>query len=205
MKTTLFVTKGGKKDFKYTYELLSIIAGTVILLLNFMYIAELSPFFSPLINLVGGMIAVVPSVWIFYARFKRSREIEQNFIIFIKDLTDSLNSGMTLPLALDQTSKKNYQSLSPFVKDMAAQVDWGIPFKKALETFAKKANSVAIKRAVTTIIETYKVGGKISDTLNAIGETLLTIDRINKERSDSVHAEIITSYLIFFVFIFILV
>jgi len=88
---------------------------------------------------------------------------------------------------------------------MAAQVDWGIPFKRALETFAKKIGSVTVKRSVTTIIETYKVGGKVSDTLDAINKSLITVEKIRKERSSSVHSQVVTSYMIFFVFIFILV
>jgi flagellar protein FlaJ len=64
---------------------------------------------------------------------------------------------------------------------------------------------VPIKRSIGTIIETYKVGGKISDTLKAIGQSLIEISKIKQERSASVQAQIVTSYLIFFVFIFILV
>jgi len=112
---------------------------------------------------------------------------------------------MTLPMALNYCSKKEYFALSPYVNDLAAQVDWGIPFEKALRVFEKKLSSVSIKRAITTIIQTYKVGGKISDTLNAIIKSLITIDKIRKERSTSVRSQLITSYMIFFVFIFILV
>ncbi len=194
-----------RREFRYLHELVSIIAGVVILLVNFLFISVELPFLAPLVNVAGGLIAVVPSIWIFYSRYRRAREIEAQFVTFVHDLTDAINSGMTLPLALDQTSRRNYFSLSPLVKDMAAQVEWGIPFKQALEIFAKRSGSTPVRRAVTTIIETYKVGGKISDTLNAIGESLLTINRIKEERSASVHAQIVTSYLIFFVFIAILV
>lgn len=194
-----------KRELHHIQELVSILAGVSILAINFFYLSIELPFLAPLLNVIGGLIAVVPSVWIFYARYRKAHEIEAQFVTFVHDLTDAINSGMTLPLALDQTSRRNYLALTPLVRDMAAQVDWGVPFKKALSIFAKRSNSIAVRRAVTTIIETYKVGGRISDTLNAIGESLLTINRIKAERSASVHAQIITSYLIFFVFIAILV
>jgi flagellar protein FlaJ len=95
--------------------------------------------------------------------------------------------------------------MTKHINNLAAEVDWGVPFKKALEIFGKKIQSVPIKRAVTTIIQTYKVGGRISDTLSAVGRSLVEIDKIRSERTASVHAQIITSYLIYFVFIFILV
>jgi flagellar protein FlaJ len=125
--------------------------------------------------------------------------------VFIQDLSDSINAGMTLPLALTHCSKNEYMALTPYVNDMAAQVDWGIPFMRSLKTFAKRIESVTVKRSITTIIETYKVGGRISDTLNAINRSLITVEKIKKERSSSVQSQVVTSYMIFFVFIFILV
>jgi flagellar protein FlaJ len=179
--------------------------GAAIIALNLLLVAELVPFLFPVINVAGSLIAAVPIVLVLYTRYKTTREIEQQFIVFICDLGDSINAGMTLPLALSHCSKNEYMALTPYVNDMAAQVDWGIPFKRALETFAKKVGSVTVKRSVTTIIETYKVGGKVSDTLDAINKSLITVEKIRKERSSSVHSQVVTSYMIFFVFIFILV
>jgi len=191
--------------FKYFWELVFILVGLLILLFNNIYLASEFPFIVPILNVVGGLIAVIPPTLVFYARYKKRKEIEEQFIVFIRDLNDAINTGMTLPLALRYISKKDYLALSPYINDLAAQVDWGIPFEKSLKIFAKKNPSITIKRAINTIIETYKVGGKISDTLLAIGKSLITIDRIKKERSTSVKTQVVTSYMIYFIFIFILV
>lgn len=191
--------------FKYYYETLSLAVGLILLFINNYFIIEIFPLAVPYLNLAGGMITVVPPVWIFYIRYKTHKEFEEQFIVFITDITESINSGMTLPLALEHCSKRDYLALTSFVRELSAQVSWGIPFEKALKIFAEKIGSIPINRAVKTIIETYKVGGKIADTLNAIGDSLITIDRIKKERSASVHSQIVTSYMIFFIFIFILV
>lgn len=191
--------------FKYIYESIFIAVGILILLFSIVIITPAAPFIAPLFNVIGGLIAVVPPILIYFNRYRVKKEIEEQFLIFIKDLSESIKTGMTLPVALNYCSKKNYMALTPYVNDLASQVDWGIPFKKALETFSKKINNVIIKRAVNTIIETYKVGGKISDTLSAVGESLVTISKIKKERSSSIRAQLLTSYLIYFIFIFILI
>ena len=191
--------------FRYWSQAACAALGAAIIVLNFLFVADWIPFLFPVINVAGSLIAAVPIVLILYMRYKTTREVEQQFIVFIRDLGDSINAGMTLPLALSHCSKNEYMALTPYVNDMAAQVDWGIPFKRALETFAKKIGSVTVKRSVTTIIETYKVGGKVSDTLDAINKSLITVEKIRKERSSSVHSQVVTSYMIFFVFIFILV
>ncbi|MCX6815178.1 MAG: type II secretion system F family protein [Candidatus Aenigmarchaeota archaeon] len=193
------------KRFRYWHQLVFVFLGAATIALNFLFVADSLPFLFPVINVTGSLIATVPIVLILYTRYKTNMEIEQQFIVFIRDLSDSIDAGMTLPLALNQCSKNEYMALTPYVNDMAAQVDWGIPFKRALETFAKKIDSVTVKRSITTIIETYKVGGKVADTLNAINRSLITVEKIKKERSSSVHSQVVTSYMIFFVFIFILI
>jgi len=190
--------------FKYFYELLFVIIGLFIIAVNISLLSEV-PLVFELVNLVGGLVAVFPSLLLFYSGFRKRRQVEEQFLVFISDLAESINSGMTLPLALQHISKRDYFALSPYVNSLAAQVDWGIPFQKALSIFAKKTRSLPVKRAVETITQTYKVGGKIADTLNAIGESLLTLEKIRKERTASVHSQIITSYIIFFVFMLILV
>ncbi len=188
----------------FVFEVIFIVLGITLLALNFLFISVVFPFIAPLINVLGALIAIIPPFLIFYGRYMVSREIEEQFIIFITDLTGSIDSGMTLPIALKHASRKDYRSLTKYVKEIESKVEWGVPFEKALKIFSDKVRSMPIKRSVSTIIETYKVGGKISDTLRAIGQSLIEINKIKQERSASVQAQLVTSYLIFFVFIFIL-
>jgi flagellar protein FlaJ len=131
--------------------------------------------------------------------------MEQQFIIYIRDISDSIKSGMTLPMALNHCARRDYFGMTKHVKTLSAQIEWGIPFEKALKTFAEKARSVSVRRAVATIIATYKIGGKLSDTLDAVSKSLVTINKLKKERSATVYSQVVTSYIIFFVFIGILV
>ena len=194
-----------KFKVKYVYEIIPVIICVAILLLNYYFIREALPAVSPMINVAGGLIAVVPPTLMFYSKYKATKQIDQQFVLFIEDLTQGINSGMTLPMSLKYCSKRNYFALSPYINELAAQVDWGIPFRKALATFGKNTKSKPIKRAVTTIIQTYNMGGKVSDTLSAVGKSLVEIGKIKEERTASVHSQIVTSYLLYFVFIFILI
>jgi flagellar protein FlaJ len=189
----------------YLYEIIAIVIGVTIIAIGNIFIGPELSILLPIVNVVGGLVAVVPSLIIIFSKMREAKEIEDNFIIFIKDLTEGINSGMTLPVALKYLGRRDYGPLSKYVRDISAQVDWGIPFKTALENFSKRIKQAPIRRAITTIIETYRMGGKISDTLTAVGESLITINKIKRERAASVHGQILTNYLIYFVFIFILV
>ncbi len=186
------------------FEIFFVFIGIVILLINFFVVSAFLPFVVPLLNVLGAMIAIVPPFLLFYGKYRVSKEVEEQFIIFITDLTEAIDSGMTLPIALKHVSRRDYRSMSGYIRELESKVEWGIPFEKALNIFSDKVRSTPIKRSVSTIIETYKVGGKISETLKAIGQSLVEINKIRQERSASVQSQLVTSYMIFFVFIFIL-
>lgn len=201
-----FKTKGFKfKGFDYLFEALAAAIGAVILIVSNFFIADFIPFLVPILNVIGAIVLVVPTVLVIYSAFRTRREMEQRFIGFVMDLADSINSGMTLPLALEHCSKRDYGSLTRLISNLDAQVNWGIPFDKALKNFARATRSRPIRRSVTTIIETYKVGGKISDTLSAVSQSMMTIEKLNKERRSSIYSQVLMLYMIFFVFIGILI
>jgi len=189
----------------YFLEMISIAVGIVILLFNNIFIVNFIPFLVPILNVVGGIVLVVPATLIFYTRYNTKKEMEQRFTGFVLDLADSINSGMTLPMALEHCSGKDYASLTPLVNNLNSQVNWGITFQKSLQNFSKATRSKSIIRSITTIIETYKVGGRISDTLEAVSKSMLTIEKLNKERKSSTYSQAVMLYLIFFVFIGILI
>ncbi len=194
-----------RKRFRYWFEAGMALAGAAIIAINNLFIAGILPFLVPLINVIGGLVAILPPVLLVYTRYRIRKESERDFVSFLMDLSDSLNSGMTLPLALHQCTKRKYPALRKKVRKLSAQVDWGIPFDKALQTFAKDTRSDSIKRAVTTITETYRAGGRITDTLNSVTKSILAINKISEERKSSVYSQIMIIYIIFFVFIAILV
>lgn len=191
--------------FRYLQETIFIITGAAILAVNFLYVMENFSFLFPILNIIGGLVATVPPVWLLYTRYRISKEMEAQFIIFVRDVSDSIKSGMTLPMALNHCSKRDYLGMTKHVKRLSAQMEWGIPFKKTLKTFADNVKSVPVSRAIATIIATYKIGGKVSDTLDSVSKSLVTINKIKKERTATVYSQVITSYIIFFVFISILI
>jgi len=80
------------------------------------------------------------------------------------------------------------------VRDLAAQVDWGIPFNRALGP--SPSDKLGLGEEVGgTIIETYKVG-EDSGHAGRHKQVLVTIEGIRKERSASVRSEVVTSYMI---------
>ena len=93
------------------------------------------------------------------------------------------------------------RTLTPLVRKLSNQIEWSIPFHRAFINFGIESNNPVIKRAIATVIQAEQAGGNIEDVLTSVTESLLQIKKIKEERKSSVHAQVMQSYIIFFVFL----
>jgi flagellar protein FlaJ len=136
-----------------------------------------------------------------YSIYSKYRRIESTFTRFLRDITEGVNTGMTVTQAIRSAAKTDYGDFTPYAREMAAKITWGITLEKVLEDFANKIGSVNLKRTVQTINEAHKSGGTIHTVLEAVAETTHEIEKIKKERSASIYAQMINGYIIYFVFL----
>ena len=140
-----------------------------------------------------------------YRNQKKINEINRIFPIFLKDVVEGIRGGMSLPLAIDCTSRNNYGVLTPNIKKLASKISWGIPFEDAFLDFSKSTKNKVIRRSIATIIEVYRSGGKIAHVLDSVGRSAFEIDALKKERDTTVFSQLIRGYVIYFIFIFLMV
>lgn len=182
----------------------SIGIGAAMVIVSFVYFRDSKQLFT-ILNIIGASIALGPSMVIRYREYRTLKEIESTFPQFLNDIVDATNAGQTLPQAIKSASKNEYGPLSPYVRKIAAQIDWGVPFDKILTSFAESVRSKLLRRTVSTIIETHRSGGNISDVLRAVSESIVEIDRIREERKAHVYSQMITGYTIYFIFLGVIV
>ncbi len=158
-----------------------------------------------LLNIVGLLVIIGPILVTKYMEYSRVGELEEQFPNFLRDVVEGTRAGMSLPQAIQNTRHNDYGRLSPYVEEVGAKLEWGIPFETALSSFARKTRSSTIRRAVNTIIQTYQSGGNVSEVLDAVGNNLKEIRKLRKERESQIYGEMITGYIIYFVFLLVLV
>ncbi len=187
-----------KKEKIYTF--VGVVAGFVIILLNFFLFSNQSQV-SSLLNLLAIIIIVGTPLFYKYKEYLKIKKIENNFPKLLSDLTENMNTGMTLPQAMKSVSKNDYGPMTPYVKEMNAKISFGIPFEKVLMNFAEKIGSKSIKRNVQMIIETHRSGGTVVTVLKMVNESLHELENVKKERASTIHAQMINGYLIYFIFL----
>lgn len=192
--------KSGKPMSLKELSFITLTIGVVILAANFMLFVGQPQLFSA-INLVAAIVILGIPLMYKYRDYRRIKVIESMFPKYLQDLSSNLSTGMTLPQAMRAVKSNEYGILNRYVKELEAKVNWGISFEKALEEFARKTGSSAMHRSVQTIIETHRSGGTIDTILDSVASSLQALEKIKKERSSSVYAQMINGYMIYIVFL----
>ena len=107
-------------------------------------------------------------------------------------------------MAINYASHNDYGVLTKPVKKLSSKLSWGISFEKAFFDFAKETKSKLIYRAIATIIEVYRSGGKIAEGIDKVGHSSFKIDALKKEQRATIYSIILRGYIIYFIFIIVL-
>ena len=147
------------------------------------------------------IIVLIPIALIVYSGYAKKKEIEENFPVFLRDFVESVRSGMSIPHSFQHVAKNDYKKLNPYIRRIAAQLDWGIPVSKVLMQFAKDTKSRVIGRIISSVIETHRFGGNLVNTFEALASTAVEVERLRAERMLYLQSQLMTGYIIFFVFL----
>lgn len=190
------------KDMKLVQKLILVVA-VIVIVLDFILFLN-TKLFLPI------LIITITIAWLqfwidYFIKQREEKQLDEMFPEFVRNLVNSIKSGMPVPLAVKQVSDRDYGSLTKHVRKLANQLDWNIPLHKALMTFALDTKSNMIKRSVVTVIEAEKSGGNIEDVLDSVTESVVQVKKMRAERTASIYSQVIQSYIIFFVFIAVMI
>ena len=155
---------------------------------------------------LAGLVVAVSIILIqivadIYKENKRQKEIEIQFLEFIRNLTESVKSGISIPRSIIHVSKKDFTVLNPFIQKLSNQIESGITTRRALQIFAADTGNLVIKRSVSIIVEAEQSGGDISDILTAVVDSVINVKKIKEERKSSAYSQIVQGYIVFYIFI----
>lgn len=182
----------------------SVVASAIGILISFYSFLFVDPklhiFFVPL----GAYIVITSMSIPFYIFFKKKKEIESNFPIFLRDVAQECEAGATLPMAIQSASKGSYGLLTDEIQKMVYQLSLGVNVDVALKNFGERWDILSIKRSITSILEAEKAGGNLFMTLNSIAKSVYILEDLKKERKSMSQSFVATSYVIFFILVAVL-
>jgi len=148
------------------------------------------------------IIAIFPPTILNYVDYKWKKSVDSNLPDLFRSIVQAQETGMTLPQALEEASKRNYGPLTAELKKMNAQISWGMPFEEALLALGRRVSTVLMQRSVPLVIEASRSGGRVEEVFDPMGKFIQSSLLLDKERRNQTRPYIAIIYVAFFVFLF---
>ncbi len=178
------------------------IAGTIVFFLSF-YFSNFSDTNSTrdIGFIFAVLVAVLPLALLQLKEVQRKENIDRNLPLFLLALVSSVQSGSNLIRAIEHSAERNMGALTPQLKNLKANISWGMPIGDALENFAQKTGTRMARRVIVLLEMAIRIGGDITDNLEMIQKHVTELQNIEKERKSSLQPYTYTIYIAFIVFI----
>jgi flagellar protein FlaJ len=177
------------------------VAGILVIFGMFLYQA-VSPQLGGSILLLGLIIGVLPYGFISFLKNRAVREMENQFPSFLKDLAESKRGGMTIIQAFESATDTDYGRLNSEIEKIHNQLTWGIPFPEVMERFSNRmSNSSVIQELISILLQSFRSGGDITKTIEAIAEDSSRIKEAVQEKNQKIQQQIFIMYIIYFLFV----
>jgi len=148
------------------------------------------------------MVAVFPPAVLNYVDYKWKKNVDEHLPDLFRSIVQAQETGMTLPQALEEASRRDYGPLTSELKRMTTQISWGMSFEEAIIALGRRVNTVLMQRTVPTIAEASRSGGHVERVFDPLGKFIRTTLLLDKERRNQTRSYIAIIYVAFFVFLF---
>jgi flagellar protein FlaJ len=148
------------------------------------------------------LVSILPPAAFQFLKNRKLRKMESEFPDFLADLAESKQGGMTLLDAFQSASNNDYGPLNTQIDRIHRELSWGIPFPEVLQRFSKRmSESTVIQESISIIIQSYKSGGDIGETISSVSDDSAKLRDLAKNKDAKLQQQLFIMYLIFFLFI----
>ncbi len=204
IKEFLKIKEIGKNKKKILIFILSIPIPFLLSFAAYLLNAETTTIIA--IASIGIILIFLPFLIMSFIEFKEISNAEKHYPAFLRDLAQSVSSGMTLPQAIAISAENNYGKLSKYLKKLDIYLSWDLPFPEAWNKFTKLLEkSNLISRLNNLILEAFTTGGELKTTLNSLGDDVIMLKDMEAEKKATMYEQIIIMYIVFFIFLGVIV
>lgn len=132
---------------------------------------------------------------------RRNESIDQYLPVFLLNLVGAMQSGMTLLKAIERAAERDYGSLSHELRNLRANISWGMPYDEAFDQLGNKLGSIMGKRVSGVIYLALRSGGNTAQTIEMIQKFVSDMRNLEKERKSAMKPYVLTIYISFAVFL----
>jgi flagellar protein FlaJ len=152
--------------------------------------------------LLAVVITVFPPAVLDYVDYRWKRAVDKHLPDLFRSIVQAQKTGMTLPQAMEEASKRQYGPMTKELQKMVAQMSWGVSFEEAIQSLGKRVDTDLMRQTIPLILEAQRSGGhveKVFEPLETFVQQTLTFD---DERKNQTRPYLAIVYVAFFVFLF---
>ena len=203
-----YIPKGLKPSKSFTSNKIlrigaySLVAAIVVILSTQIIGAQAGSESITDVGLIFGVISGIVPVTLFQLReVQRKDSVDKHMPVFLLALLSSVQSGANLIKAIEQTAGRNLGALTPPLKNLKANMSWGMPMDEVFTQFGE-ATGTRISKRVTVLLEmALKIGGDIAENLEMIQKHVSDMQNLEKNRKSQLAPYTYTIYISFAVFL----
>lgn len=158
------------------------------------------------LTILAVFIVVGPQILLRYEKYRALKEMEERFPSFLRDLIESIRSGMPFHKAIISAGQLDYGKLSTEIRKMSNQITWGMPLEKALNQFSERVkDSKRLYTTVKIVRESHLSGGDVVSMLESVADSSTILEDAEKEKKSTLNQYVILMYAISLIFVAIVV
>lgn len=165
------------------------------------------PYLIPLSQKVNNTMAlglvitfIFPAI-VEFNNYKWGRQVDRNIPRFLRDVTEAVRSGVTLPRALEEASKRDYGPLSKELEHTVSMFILGASWEDSLMSLAQRLRRPSALRLSTILIEAHQTGGKMIEVLDTSGNLFSSLDEYREEQYSNMRPYMMTIYMATIIFL----
>lgn len=190
---------------KYSIAVYAVSGGValaiVLVLVVFGFYVPQGPYFIPLSQSVNNAIALAvlialgfPAV-VEFNNFRWKRAVDRNIPRLLRDVTESVRSGLTLPRALEEASQRDYGPISGELERAVSMFVLGARFEDSLMFLAERLKRPTALRLCTVLVEAHQTGGKLLEVLSTSVALFSSLEEYREEQYTNMRPYMMTVYM----------
>lgn len=189
------------KTEKFRVSIIAAAACMIVLVMSF-YLSSSIAMLTRDVGILFGIIAgIIPLALLQLKEVQRKEGIDRHLPLFLLSLVSSIQSGSNLIQAIQIVPERNMGELGPILKNLKANISWGMSIEDGFANFAKKAGTRMAKRVTVLLEIAYKNGGNVAENLETIQKHVSELRNLEKERKSALQPYTYTIYIAYVVFI----
>ncbi len=121
--------------------------------------------------------------------------IQYGLTRFLRDLVEVRKTGMSPEKCIINLRNRDYGKFTPYLRDIAKQVGWGVPLSKIFERFSRGMKNWFALISMYLLTEGIEVGGGTPQTLEALASYAETLEQVEKEKARALRPLILMPYV----------